>query len=119
MSPTELGERIVALEQQVLALRDTVRAEAASIREDLLALHEQIHGPPWERSIRGRLHTLETTEAAARAAEVALETARELQAQAGERRFSRRERAAIVATAVLGAGCAIGTLALGIVALVT
>lgn len=119
MSPGELGERLAALEAQVAALRDTVRREAAELRKDYKALHETIHGPPWENSLRKKVHDLQEANAAANAAQAALAAARELQRQQGERRFTRRERIVIVTTAVVGSLLALGTFALALVAAVT
>lgn len=76
-----LGERVAALE-----------ARADSHEADLRELYRDIHGPPRDESIRGRLHILENDTAAARAAHAALETAQALRDTQGTRSFSRFEK---------------------------
>lgn len=56
------------------------------LRAEHADLAARLDGPPWERSVRGRLHSLESSEAAAKAASSAL-----AEAQA-ERRRARQER---------------------------
>jgi hypothetical protein len=111
----DIAERLARVEEQVRALRDTVRAEAESIREDYRAMHEQLHGPPWERSIRGRLHQLETNDAAAVAARAALEAATAVRG----RTFGRREKIVGLALGVVGTGCAVGAFVLALLAATT
>lgn len=48
------------------------------LREDVHAIGRDLHGPPREDSLRGRIHKLENNDASTRAATAALETAREL-----------------------------------------
>lgn len=71
------AERIAVLEEQVRAFR-----------VDLADLLSQISGPPWERSLRGRVHNLEAESTAATIAARAL-----AEAQAEHRR-ARQEREA-------------------------
>lgn len=61
---SELGERLARLEEQMSELRDDVRA-----------IDRVLNGPPRDDSFRGRLHKLETSDAAARAAEAAIKAA--------------------------------------------
>jgi cytochrome c-type biogenesis protein CcmH/NrfG len=60
--------------------------QVATMREDLAELTRKVDGPPWERSVRGRLHALEGDASAAR---IASETLAEAQ-----RERHRTERAA-------------------------
>jgi hypothetical protein len=64
-------ERIAKLEERLRALG----RESAGRCDELRAL---IEGPPFERSLRGRLHALEASEASAK---LAMEALREAQAE--------------------------------------
>lgn len=59
---SELGERMAALETEVRGMRD-----------DLIVIERSINGPPRSESLRGRIHALESSDAAANAAAAALE----------------------------------------------
>lgn len=86
----EILERLVRLEEGQKDMKD-----------DLRAIRTQIEGPPREDSLRGRLHKLEGSEAAAKAAEAALKAVTAMRLQAGDRRFSRRDK---LVTAAVGVG---------------
>lgn len=60
--------------------------QVAALRSDAAAIAALIHGPPWEQSLRGRLHVLETERIESRASAAVLAAARE------ERRRAERER---------------------------
>jgi hypothetical protein len=79
---------------------------------NLRAMHEQVHGPPWERSVRGRLHVLESSEAATRTAEAALEAAKAMQG----RTWSRRSKVLAAAIGIVTASCAVGAFVLALIA---
>lgn len=49
-----------ALHERVAAIEVVMR----EVRDDVKDIHSAINGPPWERSVRGRLHALEGTSAA-------------------------------------------------------
>lgn len=70
------------LRERVAVLEEMGRAFGRELRD----LTAAIEGPPWERSVRGRLHVIEAEGSAARAASAAL-----AEAQA-ERRRARDER---------------------------
>ena len=57
-----LGERLARLEEQM-----------AELREDVHAIDRALNGPPRVESFRGRLHILESSDAAAKAATAAVE----------------------------------------------
>lgn len=101
MSPGEAGERIAALE-----------ATLVGILSDVAELQRELAGPPRQDSIRGRLHRLESSDAAAKAAEAALVAARAVQGQT----FSRRQKIAGLVLALIVAGAAVGGLVLEIIA---
>jgi hypothetical protein len=76
--------------------------------EDIRMLHQAMEGPPRDQSIRGRLHMLENSNAAALAGQAAVNAARMLTNQRKDRKFSRGETifgvvfgAPIAASAVL------------------
>lgn len=79
-----MPDRTERLAERVAVLEEAVRNIAAQHHDHAARLD----GPPWERSVRGRLHTLEAEAAAAKAASAAL-----AEAQA-ERRRARAEREA-------------------------
>jgi len=59
-------------------------------QDELLA---KMDGPPWERSVRGRLHALEAESTASKVASAALaEARRERRTAQDERRHARNER---------------------------
>lgn len=59
---SELGERLAALETEVKGMRD-----------DLIVIERRINGPPRSESLSGRVHALESSDAAAKAATAALD----------------------------------------------
>lgn len=79
---TTLEERLAVVEEQVRALRDDVA------RHNVAVIDRLDSGPsvPWEKSIRGRLHHLESESHASIAAARALAEAQR------ERRLAREER---------------------------
>lgn len=46
--------------------------QVAALRRDVAHVQASIDGPPWERSVRGRLHTLENDASAAKVAAATL-----------------------------------------------
>lgn len=92
--PLNHGERLRALETLVIGLQADMR--------DLTVL---IEGPPREDSLRGRLHRLESNEAAAHAAAAALEAARAMR----EHAFSRGQKLIALVFAVVTTGCTVLT----------
>lgn len=78
--PLDEGER--GLRERVAVLEEVVR----TFKRELDEVTASIDGPPWERSVRGRLHVMESEASAARAAGAAL-----AEAQA-ERRRAREDR---------------------------
>lgn len=78
------------VEQQLVETRGEVKEARADVREISVALQ----GPPREGSIRARIHELEGHQAAAKAAEAALEMARQIRDERGQRRFTRGEKIA-------------------------
>lgn len=93
------------LEREVIE----ARVELRELRADIAEIKMALEGPPRDQSIRGRLHVLETSDAAAKAAEAALATARALHAERGDRGFSRKERIAAAATGLGLLVCSIVT----------
>jgi hypothetical protein len=85
----ELGERVRALE-----VRDV------ATQADIADIFVLIQGPPWERSLRGRVHELETSHVAASAAEAALAIAKELRSD----RWSVKAKALTLVIALLAVG---------------
>jgi len=85
----ELGERVRA--QEVLMV---------ATQADIADLFVLIQGPPWERSLRGRLHEMESMHVAASAAEAALTIAKELR----DGRWSMKAKAVTLAIALLAVG---------------
>lgn len=59
---SEIGERLAALEQEVKGMR-----------RDIGELDRALNGPPRDESFRGRLHALESSDNAARAAAAAVD----------------------------------------------
>ena len=94
----EMNERVARLEERV-----------SGLAHDVSELHEVIHGPPYERSLRGRVHELETDRAAAKAAQAAVEAAKLVHAQASERRFTKKEKLIALAFTFAIAVCTIVT----------
>ena len=99
--PLDAGE--LGLHERVAVLEEMGRAFARELRE----LSAAIDGPPWERSVRGRLHVMEAEAAAARAAGAALaeaqaerRRAREDREHAERNRWSWRWKALAAATSV-------------------
>ena len=89
---TRQEERLVRVEEKVNVLHD-----------DLLEVKLAINGPPREESVRGRLHRLESNEAAAKAAEAALTAARALHDERSEKKFTKLDKVigGLIAFAVL------------------
>ena len=92
---------------------ETVEARLAVLAQQLVSLTDGqaelrriIEGPPREESVRGRLHTLEAENAAAKVAAQALAqaTARERRARERETWSRRRERTRAVRVAAWGIG---------------
>lgn len=94
-------ERLARLEEQMKGMR-----------EDMAELRRSLEGPPRDESIRGRLHVLETNDAAAVAARAALEAARAAQGQS----WTRKERVGLFIFAGIGA---VGTIVSGVVLVIT
>ena len=78
--------------EQILERLVRLEEGQKDMKEDLTAIRAQIEGPPREESLRGRVHRLESSDAAARAAQAAIIAAKGIQDRAGDRRFSRREK---------------------------
>jgi len=93
-SNDDLGVRLAVLEERLKDVQTDVR--------DLVVV---IQGPPREESIRGRLHRLESADAAANAAAAALATARELHARA----LTRMQKIVLASMAVIGTVCTVIT----------
>lgn len=108
-----LDERVATLEAQLAALREANAEAHRAIQADVLNLRGDVHGPPFERSIRGRLHILEAAGAATRAAEAALETARAVQRQT----WPRRRQLAAWAVGITAALGSVVTTVIAVVAL--
>lgn len=70
-----------------------------AVNDDLANLHADVHGPPWDRSVRGRLHELETDKTAAKAAEAALIAAKEVRDDRSNRAWTKKEKKAALALA--------------------
>lgn len=96
----EYGERVARLE-----------AEVRGLREAVTTLHVRIEGPPRKDSISGRMHTLESSEAAAKAAEAALVAAHAVSSQS----FSRRQKIAGLVLGLLTTGAAVGAFVLALI----
>lgn len=94
-----LGERVATLEARYEALE-------ADVRQIL----RDIHGPPREESLRGRIHILENDTAAAKAAHAALETAQAIREEQNQQTFTKREKVAALFIALVVAVTAIATL---------
>lgn len=88
-----VGERVRALEVQMIA-----------VNADVAELFVQVQGPPRNESIRGRLHTLESSQAAASAAEAALIVAKQLRDERSHRAWTIKEKALTLVLAVLAIG---------------
>lgn len=71
-----------SLETQLAVLGEQMR----EVREQQAEIISRLDGPPWERSMRGRLHALEAEAAASKASSAALAEAQR------ERRLARAER---------------------------
>ena len=87
--------KLTAIEVELREFRARVADEFKSVRHDLGKLEGALHGPPTDTSVRGRLHKLESDDAAARAASAALEAVRLAQRQT----FSTFEKAGLFAFA--------------------
>lgn len=92
--PLNHGERLRALETLVVGLQ-----------ADMVELSRVIEGPPREDSLRGRLHRLESNEAAAHAAAAALEAARALR----DHTFSRGQKLIALMFGLVTTSCAVIT----------
>lgn len=68
--------------------------------EDIRKVYTLLEGPPRDESIRGRLHVLETSQAAAKAATAAVEAVKLVQSTQATRRFSRAEKLAALTISV-------------------
>lgn len=83
--------------------------ELHAVRGEVGEVRALIEGPPWERSVRGRLHTLEAESAASKVASAALAEARterrRSQVENEQARVRRRgaRRWAVGATVTFGA----------------
>ena len=67
---------------------------------DIADLFVLIQGPPWERSIRGRLHEMESMHVAASAAEAALAVAKEMRDERTEQTWTVKRLRIALAIAV-------------------
>lgn len=108
-----LAERIATLESELRGLRGKISDDLANLRNDLAELEVEVHGPPREHSLRGRVHTLEQSDAAARAAQAALEAARAVQ----DRTWSGRRQVIAFTVGLCVSGAAIGGFVLQVIAL--
>lgn len=91
MESDEVVERLARLEVNM-----------SDLKQDVAQILVQIQGPPREDSLRGRIHKVESSTAAAKAAEAALTIARDIHAQNNERRLG-------TGTKLVAAGCALLT----------
>lgn len=73
---SNIAERLARLEEQV-----------SGVREDVAEVLSRIDGPPWERSLRGRMHTIEAESAAAT---VAAKTLAEVQHERRQAQLDRK-----------------------------
>lgn len=99
-----LDERIAVLETRLQGLA-----------KDVQAMHQEIHGPPRNESIRGRLHYLEDSERAVKLAQATLETAKSVQA----RTWSRRRQLVVFSVGLVTAAAAVGGFVLALIAATT
>ena len=79
--PFGVVERLARLETQL-----------ANLTDDVKVLAEVVVGPPWERSLRSRVHQLEDDAETVKKATQAAEMARVTLEQATEAQFTRREK---------------------------
>jgi anti-sigma-K factor RskA len=68
-------------DERITRVEERLRAFAKASADRDAELRALIEGPPFERSLRGRLHAVEATEASAK---LALESLREAQAERAE-----------------------------------
>lgn len=94
-------EKLVRLEERVREVRDDVKEVIA-----------KMDGPPFERSLRGRLHKLETDRVAAELAKQVLATAEEARALSSDRVFTHRQILVGLAFAGVVTLCSLTTLVL-------
>lgn len=92
MAAPSVGERLARLEQQMFELR-----------EDVHSIDRALNGPPREESFRGRLHLLETSDAAAKAAEAALSAVRVMQRES----WSSFQKVLVTGAALVAAGVSV------------
>lgn len=95
---SELGERMAALETEVKGMR-----------EDLAVIERSINGPPRDESIRGRLHLLETSDAAAKAATAAIEAVKVMRRDS----WSSFQKALVTGAALVAAATSIYSVVTG------
>jgi hypothetical protein len=96
MSTDDIRERLARVEVMI-----------AAANADIAMLHADIHGPPRDSSVRGRLHVLEQGNAAANAAAAAVEAVKLVQQQTSLRRFSRTEKFLGLLFAAMLTGCSL------------
>lgn len=73
------------------------------LREDVAAIERALNGPPRDESFRGRLHKLENSDAAARAAASALDAARAIRADT----WSTFQKLLVTGAAIVAAAAAV------------
>lgn len=77
--------------------------QVGALREDLAHLQATIDGPPWERSVRGRLHTLENDASAAKVAAATLAEAQRERHRAERANVEARRARKLTGWRLLGA----------------
>jgi hypothetical protein len=106
----EYGGRLSALETELRESRRQIELLLEAIRADVHRLDVSINGPPRAESVRGRLHTIESDQSAAR---LSLQVAQESQKMAQEaqrRAFGAVEKVALFLFAGLGAAAGVARL---------
>jgi Flp pilus assembly protein TadD len=90
----------VGLHERLARVEEQVRVNTSGLAE----LHQEVHGPPRDDSVKGRLHKLETVNAVESAATSALEALKAqtaATATAGEAKAAGRDRRLSLAAAFI------------------
>lgn len=98
-----MAEQQPSTETQLAILREQLEG----LRGDVAEVRALVEGPPWERSVRGRLHTLEGEGAAAALASAALAEARLERRRATAARAEQRRGARTFRWKAIGAATAL------------
>lgn len=112
MAGEPLAARVAVVEEQLHAARREWADSERRLLAEIAEIQREIAGPPRQESLRGRLHRLETADAAAKAATAALEAARAVQS----RTFSRREKIVGMLLALVTTAAAVGAFVLSLIA---